>query len=73
MLKIEISLDLRLSGVTGRLPIVSTAKDAVQHASAEACIKGIPEARAVDKTAKTESPAPETSTGLVDNAGRVGI
>ena len=50
--------------------MVSTAKDAVQHARADAYIKGIPEASAVDMTAKTESPAPETSTGLVDQAGK---
>ena len=52
------------------LPIVSTARAAMQQASAAVGIIAWPLARPVAKRANNESPAPATSSGLTDRAGK---
>ena len=51
------------------LPIFSTAIADMQHANAAEDMKSLFELKAVDMTEKSESPAPETSTGFTDNVG----
>ena len=59
---------LRVSEEMGVLPIVSTARAAMQQASAAVGIIAWPLARPVAKRANNESPAPATSSGLTDRA-----
>ena len=51
-------------------PTFFTAKDAIQVPITEASIKLASEDKDTDIDANNESPAPVTSTGLMDNAGK---
>ena len=68
----SITIDLSLSALIGWLPIVSTASDVMQHARAAAGIISCPLASPVAISAKSESPAPATSRGLTESAGKLG-
>ena len=54
----------------GLFPMVSTAIAAIQHAIADVEIKGWLLDSPNAKTAYKESPAPATSTGYTDKAGK---
>ena len=54
----------------GTLPIDSTANALIQQLIAAVAIKGCPAASPTDITESSESPAPVTSRGLIDNAGK---
>ena len=56
--------------VTGILPTVCTAKEAITVPNAEACINVEPEQSPTERAAKSESPAPATSIGLELRAGK---
>ena len=61
---------IRASLLMGLLPIFSTAKQEMQQASAEViitlCLLDIP----IDITERSASPAPETSNGFTQSAGK---
>ena len=54
----------------GSLPIVSTAIDAIQHAIADVDIKVCLQDSPTAITDSKESPAPATSTGFTESAGK---
>ena len=67
---ISITLLRRAVALMGVLPMVSTARAAMQQAKAAVGIIACPLASPVANSANSESPAPATSRGFTDRAGK---
>ena len=69
-MKLSCNVFCNFSSDIGLFPIDSTAKEAIQQAIAAVAIIGWPDEIPVAITAKRESPAPVTSKGFADSAGK---